>query len=225
MSGKLILLVEDSKKVQNYNRSMLTDEGFTVETAITLADTRAFLAAYKADAIILDIGMPDGNGLDFLRELRESGSKTPVLLLTGYGEAKDIVLGFQTGCDDYLPKPYTFAVLLARLRRLLQSVEQVPETVTRGLLTLKLTPMEAYVNGVVLGLTPKDFSLLQFFIQNENRVLTADYVYEKVWGQPMAGDSRAFGNAVSRLRKKLVGCGYTISAEYGNGYRFERGEA
>jgi DNA-binding response OmpR family regulator len=222
MSGKLILLVEDSKKVQNYNRRMLADEGFAVETAMTLANAQAFLMSQKPDAVVLDIGMPDGSGLDFLRELRQT-SKIPVLLLTGYGEAKDVVAGFETGCDDYLPKPYTFEVLLARLKRLLHSAEQVPEVVTRGLLTLKLTPREAFVNGVNLGLTPKDYALLQFFIQNENRLMTVETIYEKVWGRSMAGDSRALGNAVSRLRKKLRGCGHTISADYGNGYRFERG--
>lgn len=223
MKEKLILLVEDSKKVQNYNRRMLEDEGFAVETIFTLGGTRAFLALQKPEIIVLDIGMPDGNGLDFLREFRET-SKIPVLMLTGYGADKDIVLGFNAGCDDYLTKPYTFNVLLARLNCLLKSAEQVPEAITRGLLTLKLTPRGAYVNGVDLLLTPKDFSLLQFFIQNDNQVMNAEYIYINVWGQPMAGDSRALGKGIQRLRKKLAGCGYTITANYGSGYIFEQGE-
>ncbi|MCL2696318.1 MAG: response regulator transcription factor, partial [Clostridiales bacterium] len=176
------------------------------------------------DAIILDIGMPDGSGLDFLRELRRS-SKTPVLLLTGFGEAKDVVLGFQTGCDDYLPKPYTFEVLYVRLLRLMQNANQVPETVSRGLLTLWLTSGEAYINGENLMLTPKDFALLLFFVQNENCLMNMKHIYETVWGQPMSSDSRALIKAVSRLRQKLKGCGYIIAAEYGNGYCFERGQA
>jgi len=223
MNGKKLLLVEDNKKVQTFNEELLTRQGFAVEMAMTLADARACLSRQTPDAIILDIGMPDGNGLDFLKELRQT-SNVPVLMLTGYRENADVVKGFDSGCDDYLPKPYTFEVLHARLKRLLQRVEQVPETVRKGSLTLKLTPREAYVSGKNLLLTPKDFTLLQFFIQNENRLMNVEYVYENVWGQPMEGDSRALGNAISRLRRKLTGCGYTITADYGNGYVFERGE-
>lgn len=228
MNGKTILLIEDDKKVQGFNKRLLAGEGFVIITAMTLSKAREHLAGHgpaggsRLDAIILDIGMPDGNGLDFLRELREQGNRIPVLLLTGYGEEKDVLLGFQSGCDDYLPKPYTFKVLLARLERLLYRAELLPETVTRGALTLNILAKEAFLNGEDLMLTPKDFTLLQYFVQNEEQTIDKDVVYEKVWGRPMAGDSQALGSAVSRLRKKLNGCGYTISAEYGNGYRFER---
>ena len=215
------MLVEDSKKVQNYNNYLLSEQGFDVITAMTLAEAETCLETRDPDAIILDIGMPDGSGLDFLRELRRI-SRIPVLLLTGFGESKDIVLGFETGCDDYLTKPYTFEVLLVRLLRLIQGAEQVPEIVTKGLLTLKLIPREAYVNGKNLLLTPKFYSLLQFLIQNENRMIGAEKIYEAVWGRPMAGNSQALHTAVSRLRSKLKGCGYTITTGYGNGYRFER---
>lgn len=223
MNGKKLLLIEDNKKVQAFNVELLQEEGFAVETALTLAAARTCLSRQMPDAIILDIGMPDGNGLDFLKELRQT-TNVPVLMLTGYGENSDVVKGFDSGCDDYLSKPYTFEVLHARLKRLLQRVEQVPKTVTKGSLTLKLTPREAYISGKDLLLTPKDFTLLQFFIQNENRLMNAEYIYENVWGHSMEGDSRALGNAISRLRKKLTGCGYTITADYGNGYLFGRGE-
>ena len=221
MNGRQILLVEDSKKVQGYNKRMLERSGFAVETALTLAGARDFLARHIPAAIILDIGMPDGSGLDFLREFRLT-SKTPVLLLTGYSETEDIVRGFQRGCDDYLTKPYTFEVLLVRLRRLLKNAEQIPETITRGQLTLNITSRKAVVGGTDLLLTPRDFTLLQFFVQNEDCLLGAEFIYEKVWGQWMAEDSQALQNAVSRLRKKLCGCGYIIMSDYGSGYRFER---
>ena len=224
MNGKAILLAEDDKKVQSFNKRLLAGEGFAVQTAMTLADARGILEQQAIDAMILDIGMPDGNGLDFLRELRQT-SGIPVLMLTGYGETSDVIKGFESGCDDYLRKPYTFEELLARLKRLLYRAEQLPETVTRGALTLNILAKEAFLDGEDLMLTPKDFALLQYFVQNEGRTLDRDVVYEKVWGRPMAGDSQALGSAVSRLRKKLTGCGYTISGEYRNGYRFERGEA
>jgi len=221
MKGKLILLIEDNKKVQNYNKRMLAEEGFAVESALTLAEAKAFLAQRTPDIIVLDVGMPDGNGIDFLREFRQT-SKIPVLMLTGYGENKDIVLGFNTGCDDYLIKPYTFDILLVRLNRLLKSTEQVPDVVIRGLLTLKFTPMTAYLNGKDLILSQKEFTLLLFFIQNENRVMSAEYLYENVWGASMAGDDNVIKVTLSKLRKKISGSGYTIVAEYGEGYRFER---
>ena len=223
MSKKMILLVEDNKKVQNFNRRMLEDEGFTVECAMTLESAAVFLEKTKPAAIILDIGMPDGNGLDFLREFKKT-SRIPVLMLTGYGEAKDIVLGFKTGCDDYLPKPYTFDVLLVRLLRLLKSAEEVPEAITRGLLTLRFLPDVAYIGDKNLNLSKKEFYLLLHFVQNENLPLDAENLYITVWGTPMAGDSQALKAAVSRLRNKLKGCGYTITPEYGLGYRFEQGE-
>jgi len=131
MNGKAILLVEDDKKVQGFNKRLLAGEGFVVQTAMTLADARGILEQQATDAMILDIGMPDGNGLDFLRELRQT-SGIPVLMLTGYGETSDVIKGFESGCDDYLRKPYTFEELLARLKRLLYRAEQLPETVTRG---------------------------------------------------------------------------------------------
>lgn len=220
MSDKLILLVEDSKKVQNFNKRMLERAGFTVELAMTLTEAKAFLARQTPAAVILDIGMPDGSGLDFLRELRET-SEIPVLLLTGYSETKDIVKGFKGGCDDYLTKPYTFEVLHVRLLRLLQNAEQVPETIARGSFSLNLTSMTAHLNGEDMLLTQKEFALLLLFLQNEGKTMSAEYIYEKVWGQNMAGDIRAVKFQVSNLRKKIEGSGYAIPAVRGGGYRFE----
>jgi len=122
MEKKLILLVEDNKKIQKFNKRMLERNNFTVGAAVTLADARAFLARQAPAAIILDIGMPDGNGLDFLRELRKT-SKIPVLILTGYRADLDFAMELTAGLDDLLPKPYEFEVLLGRLKRLLQNVQ------------------------------------------------------------------------------------------------------
>jgi len=223
MKKQTILLVEDNEKLSDGNRRVLEAEGYEVLTALTIAEARERLSNFTPDIILLDIGLPDGNGLDFLKEFRQK-SGIPVLMLTGYSETADIVKGFKGGCDDYLTKPYTFAELLVRLQRLLKNAERVPETVSRGLLTLRLASREAFVGSDKLDLTPKDYALLQFFVQNEERIMQMAYIYETVWGQPMAGDSQAISSAVSRLRKKLKGCGYTISAEYGTGYCFEPGE-
>ncbi|MCL2717488.1 MAG: response regulator transcription factor [Lachnospiraceae bacterium] len=218
---KLILLIEDNEDVQDLNRSMLEDEGFIVKTAMTLAGARKSVRQQIPDAIILDIGMPDGNGLDFLREFRKI-SKIPVLLLTGYGEDNDIIRGYDNGCNDYLAKPYTFGVLLARLKSLLQSAEQIPERITYGLLSLDMQCGQAFANGEDLFLTQKEFFLLSLFIQHEGVTLNADYLYKKVWGQPMNKDNQAVRKAVHRLRASLNNSGYTITVMRGKGYVFEK---
>jgi len=221
MNGKTILLAEDNKKVQGFNKRLLAGEGFAVQTAMTLADARGILKQQAIDAMILDIGMPDGNGLDFLRELRQT-SRIPVLMLTGYGETSDVIKGFESGCDDYLRKPYTFEELLARIKRLLYRVELVPETVTRGRLTLKPAPMIALLDSEDILLTQKEFSLLMLFAQNENKTMSAAYIYEKVWGREMLGDDRALQQRISSLREKIEESGYIIATVRGEGYRFER---
>ena len=219
MNRKTILLVEDDKKVQSFNKRLLAGEGFAVQTAITLADAGAFLARQTPDIIVLDIGMPDGNGVDFLKELRHT-STIPVLMLTGYGESSDVLKGFDSGCDDYLKKPYKFTELLARIKRLLYRVELVPETVTRGRLTLKPAPMIALLDGEDILLTQKEFSLLMLFAQNEGKTMSAGYIYEQVWGREMMGDDRALQQRISSLREKIEESGYVIAAVRGEGYRF-----
>ena len=221
MNGKNILLVEDSKQVQDFNKRLLEGRGFAVRIAITLAQAKASVKRNMPDAIILDIGMPDGSGLDFLRELRQT-SKVPVLLLTGYNKDDDIVTGFESGCNDYLPKPYTFGVLLVRLQRLLQSAEQMPETIVKGRLTLKITPMIALLDGKDILLTQKEFALLTLFAQNEDKTMSAEYLYEKVWGQDMMAEERAIRQQISNLREKIEESGYSIANVRGAGYRFER---
>jgi len=221
MNGKIVLLVEDNKDVQTFNKALLEQKGFVVKMAFTLNQARLSVANDRPDVIVLDRGMPDGEGLDFLEELRVHGNKTPVLLLTGFGKDSEVEQGFDAGCDDYLPKPYTFGVLHKRLLRLLKSAEEIPQNITKGRLILKPTSMTALVDGVDLMLSGKDFALLQFFITNENRVLSAEHIYEQVWGQPAVNDVRTVKNQVSVLRKKLENSGFTITSVYGEGYLFE----
>ena len=115
----MILLVEDNKNVQKFNKRMLERNNFDTEQAMTLRRAREFLSQQTPAAIILDVGMPDGNGLDFLRELRQT-SDIPVLLLTGYRIDLTFMREFTTDHNDYLKKPYEFEVLLERLKRLMQ---------------------------------------------------------------------------------------------------------
>jgi len=219
-NSKTILLVEDNADVQDFNQFLLEKQGFAVDTANTLAAARGIVAWRMPDAIVLDIGLPDGSGLSFLKELRKT-SKVPVLVLTGYGKDGDVVRGFKSGCDDYLSKPYTFEVLLARLEHMLQSAEQVPKWMIYGSLKLDVICGKAFLHGADLLLAHKEFALLLTLAQNVGQTLGAGYLYEKVWGQQMNGNTSALKNMVYRLRKKIKGSGYDILAERGQGYVFE----
>lgn len=218
---KRILLVEDNEQIMHGNERMLKRRGYEVITALTLAEARTALQAQMPDLLVLDIMLPDGNGLDFIAELRKY-SQTPVLLLTGLTAAEDVVRGLTAGGDDYLPKPYDFDVLLARVEALLRRAQQVPERIQKGRLCLDVTADVATLDGVDLLLSQKEFSLLLIFVQNEERYISSEYLYEKVWKQPMAGDSNALRSTLKRLRAKLEGSGYCIALSKGEGYQFER---
>jgi DNA-binding response OmpR family regulator len=217
-----LLLVEDERYLLQNNRIFFEDRGYAVLTAETLQEARTRLAAHAPDAIILDIMLPDGLGLDLLKELREKGNDTLVLLLTGWGRPQSIAAGLRAGANDYLPKPFDYDVLLARVEAMFRSAQRIPETITKGALKLDIAASEAFVNGEDLALTPKQFSLLLHFVQHEGQAMSAEYLYQKIWGQPLNSDSNALRNAAYGLRKKLSGSGYTVTAEYGNGYRFGR---
>ncbi len=225
MNSKLILLVEDELDILENHRNFFEEEGYRVLLAATYEQAREHLARETPGAIVLDIMLPDGNGLDLLTGLRGAGSKIPVIMLTAWGKSSDVARGLRLGANDYMSKPFTYEVLKARVDAMFRNVEQIPETITRGGLTLNLTSQDAYIAGEKINLSPNEYKLLQFFIQNEERVMSSEYLYESVWGQPMAGNDNAVKKAISNLRKKLSGSGYAITNEYGGAYRFEHGEA
>lgn len=173
------------------------------------------------DLIVLDIMLPDGSGLDFIAQLRRY-SRVPVLLLTGLTTPEDVVRGLRLGGDDYLAKPYDFGVLLARVEALLRRAEQIPEKLTRDRLSLDVAAGTAALDGADLLLTQKEFALLLLFAQNEGRFIRAEYLYEKVWNQPMAGDSQVFRKTLHNLRRKIEGGGWQVEWSRGEGYCFER---
>ena len=217
---KQILLVEDNEQIMQGNERMLKRRGYEVTCALTLADARKAVKTRMPDLFVLDIMLPDGSGLDFMAELRKV-SQTPVLLLTGLTTPEDIVRGLTAGGDDYLAKPYDFGVLLARVEALLRRAQQVPECIHKGRLRLDVTADVATLDGTDLMLSQKEFSLLLIFVQNEERFIGAEYLYEKVWNQAMAGNSNTLKTTINRLREKIKSSGYRIAWSRGEGYCFE----
>lgn len=218
---KRILLVEDNEQIMHGNERMLKRRGYEVVTALTLTEARSAIQAQMPDLFVLDIMLPDGSGLDFMVELRKY-SQVPVLLLTGLTTPEDIVRGLTAGGDDYLPKPYDFGVLLARVEALLRRAEQVPECIHKGRICLDITADVATLDGVDLLLSQKEFALLIIFVQNEERFIGAEYLYEKVWKQPMVSNSNTLKTTINRLRDKIKSSGYRIAWSRGEGYCFER---
>ncbi|MCL2127262.1 MAG: response regulator transcription factor [Treponema sp.] len=208
----LILLVEDNEQILQGNERMLKRRGYTVATAKTLAEARARLEEQTPDAIVLDIMLPDGSGLAFMRELRRAAHDTshvPILLLTGLTTPEDVVRGLSQGGDDYLAKPYDFGVLLARIEALLRRAEQFPKILRKGVLQLDIIAGRAFLNGSDMLLSPKEFALLLLMVQNEGKLLTTASLYEAIWKLPLDTDTTVIRTAVSRLRQKL-GCEFSI---------------
>jgi len=216
-----ILLVEDEAQVQSKNKKILERSGYTIRQAFTLAEARKNIKEKPPIAIILDIGLPDGSGLDLLYELRET-SEIPVLILTAMGSNDDIIKGFEIGSDDYLTKPYDLTVFLARVEALLRRTRMVPETIMVGPVKLNTASRIAFLGDEDLLLSNREYSLLQLLGQQQDSVISVDAIFERVWGQDVPENLDALKTIVSRVRKKLEGSGYTITAERGEGYVFEK---
>jgi DNA-binding response OmpR family regulator len=217
-----ILLVEDNEDIQEINQRFLTRRGYAIRLAFSLAQARKEIEENRPDAIVLDIMLPDGNGLDFLNELKSQGKNIPVLLLTALSESRDEVRALEEGADDYLAKPYENKVLAARLEALLRRAALVPETVTKGALKLETYSGQAMLNGVDLNLTRKEFDIILLLAQNEDSLLSTESIYEKVWGQPLIDDNNAIRTVLSRLRTKIEHSGYVIEPLRGKGYIFTK---
>jgi len=216
-----LLLVEDDKDVQASNKRILERRSYKVRQAYTLAEARTIISEEAPDAIILDVMLPDGNGLDFLRQLRKT-SNIPVLVLTAMDTSDDVICGISAGGDNYLTKPYDLDIFVAQVAALLRRSQLIPESLSAGLLKLDTASGMAFLNGEDMLLSKKEYSLLQLFVQHPDKTMSTEYLFEKVWGLGMSIDNGALRNMVYKLRKKLEGSGYTVSSERSEGYIFER---
>jgi DNA-binding response OmpR family regulator len=213
-----ILLVEDNEAIQQINKEMLEEEGgYTVSLAMNLAEARESIKQSAPALIVLDLMLPDGSGLDFLKELRQVGSDIPVLILTALSESGDEVKGIREGGDDYVAKPYDSEVLLVRIEKLLnqklKADERVKDAVAQtqnaadvaeyGLLTVNNITQRAKLDGEDANLTPKEFSVLAYLLKNMGKKITPEEIYEGVWGQDSINNAGAIKVHISGIRKKL----------------------
>jgi DNA-binding response OmpR family regulator len=215
-----ILLIEDEPIVQENNKKLLNRRGYVTEHALTIAQAWEKIKIKPPRAIVLDIMLPDGSGLDFLEDLREI-SNIPVLLLTSMNTREDVLNGLKSGGDNYLAKPYDTMVFLSHLEALMRRSEQVPDEVYYGSLRLEPTSARAFIKGNDMLLSFKEFSLLQLFINYPGKTISGEYLFEKVWGCELGNNSHTLRKALSRLRSKLEDSEYTIVSIRGEGYIFK----
>jgi len=216
-----LLLVEDNPHIMDANSEALKLEGYRVLEAETVNQAKILYERESPDLIVLDIMLPDGDGISFCKELRREG-KTPVLFLTALGQKDERLEGLRAGGDDYLSKPYDIDELIVRIAAILRRSDSVPDTITKGNLVIKIPSNEVVVNGKTIRLSQNEFSLLLLFVQNEDKILDEAALYEKIWGQPMGNDNRAVQNAISRLRRSIEGAGYEIIKVRSKGYTIGR---
>jgi DNA-binding response OmpR family regulator len=178
-----VLVVEDEQRMAGLLRRGLTEEGHHVVVAQNGAEGLEMAQAFPFDVIVLDIMLPQMNGLTVARRLRESRNRTPVLMLTARDSPTDIVNGLDSGSDDYLTKPFSFEVFLARLRSVSRRgpIERPP---CLQIADLKLDPATREVtrNGTAINLTPREYALLELLLRNTGRVVTRQSILEAVWG-------------------------------------------
>ena len=202
-SGR-VLVAEDDRSVRDSLVRALTFEGYEVHTAADGAETLAAVLDTQPDVIVLDVLMPNVDGLTACRMLRQRGDRTPVLMLTARHEVSDRVAGLDAGADDYLVKPFALDELLARLRALLRrtGVSGDDDVLRVGDLMLDPPRRQAWRGDRELELTKTEFDLLELLLYNAGIVLTRDQIYERIWGYDFETSSKSLDVYISYLRRK-----------------------
>ncbi len=205
-----LLVVDDDRGLRDVLRRALTLGGYEVRLAETGADALAEVSSAAPDAVVLDIGLPDIDGLEVCRLLRREGNRVPVLMLTARDAVSDRIDGLDAGADDYLVKPFDVDELKARLRALLRRAGG--ETTADGALSFDELRLDSYRHGVWVGerfveLTRTEYQLLELFMLNPRRVLPHSLIYDRVWGYDFGPTSNALRVYIGYLRRKLEEAG------------------
>lgn len=199
-----ILLVEDNRRLNNSIRLSLIEDGYSVDPAYTGIEAEELVELEEYDAIILDIMLPEKNGLEVCRDLRDKRLKTPILMLTARDAVDDRVAGLDSGADDYLVKPFALAELRARLRALMRRDSDDKSGQLR-LGDLILDPATHIVEraGQPLELTAKEYALLEYFMRHPNWLITREMAESHIWSYDFQASSNVIDVYVRRLRKKI----------------------
>ena len=217
----LALVIENDDIVAALSQRLLEQEGFRVEVAATVAEGSQLVRANEYAVIILDLLLPDGDGMDVLKVIRQRADTTPVLVLSGADDVESTVYALDAGADDYLHKPYRSDELRARVRALMRRGPLVgPPHLECGNVSLHRVERRATVAAEELKLTAKEFAMLEYFVVNRGTTVTRRQLLEKIWRVDFDPGTNMIDVNVARLRAKLIALGATcrLDTERGVGY-------
>lgn len=225
-----VLIVEDNRELAANIQEFLLREGYVCELCSTEAEAIRKVKTFQYDCIILDIMLPDGNGLNILKFIKEERSQASIIIISAKNSLDDKVTGLELGADDYLTKPFHLSELHARLKALYRRKNLKGDVeVSFKEIKINTDTMETWVNNQMLDLTKKEFDLLLYFIINKNRVLTRQSIAEHLWGDYTDNLSNFdfVYQHVKNLRKKITGANGKdyIGTVYGLGYKFDANKA
>ena len=222
-----ILIAEDDRELAQYLNRVLEEEHYRVTVTFDGAAALKCAAGGPFDAIVLDVMLPQMDGIEVTKRLRRNNNKTPILLLTARDSAADIVRGLDAGADDYLTKPFSFEVLLARLRARTRSSESGQAEVRFADLTLNGETHEAWRGGTALGLTRTEFAILECLIRASGRVVTRQRMIDSVWGSDREVGNNNLDAFMRLLRAKVDVAGQPrlVQTVRGIGYVLREGES
>ncbi|HWQ50381.1 MAG TPA: response regulator transcription factor [Terriglobales bacterium] len=222
---RTILVIEDDKYISHFLELSLEKERYTVLTADTAAEGMFLFSSHRPDIVLLDLGLPDRDGVELLRELR-SFSDVPVLIVSARGQEREKIAALDLGANDYITKPFHMGELTARIRvaerlRQKQGAEAETKFTCEGL-TVDYEKRKVFVEGAEIHLTPTEYKTLLLLIANRGKVLTHNYIISQIWGYE-GGDSKSVRVFMANLRRKLerdTAHPRYILTEVGVGYRF-----
>ena len=221
-----VLVVEDENRIARFIKEGLEEESYAVDVVADGASALDWVASANYDIILLDVMLPGLTGFEVARILRQRGNTTPILMLTARDDIDDRVLGLDAGADDYLPKPFAFKELLARIRALVRrtsSVEKIDTVLEIGDIQLDTVAHVARRNGRDVELTSKEYALLEYLMRHPYRPLSRTLIREAVWGYDYMGASNVVDVYVRHLRQKLDSNGEAslIHTVRGVGYKID----
>lgn len=222
--ARKVLLIEDEARIREVISDYFEQDGWEVHQADNGPDALQWFDHLQPDLVILDIMMPRMDGFEVCRQMR-TRSGVPIILLTAKSADQDKVLGFELGADDYVTKPFSPKVLIARanslMKRATENYQPQGHMITFGSAVLNTLAHRLEVSGIHVDLTPKEYDLLLLLIQNRNIVISRDAILNRVWGLEFEGDTRVVDSHIKKLRAKLGYESRHIRTVIGTGYQFE----
>lgn len=209
-----VLVVEDDAGIRRYLRAALEDGGFGIDEAACLDDAAAYVESVPYDAVVLDLGLPDGDGLTLIKTIRRRRAAMPVLVLTARDSVKDRVKGLDSGADDYLVKPFANEELLARIRALLRRPGHVLGTVLMaGNVTLDTLSRNAAVDDMPLSLSRHQLDILEQLMRRQGRLVPKDILFDNVYGADALPETNTVPVHIHHLRRQLAALEATVEIE------------